>query len=333
MFDFNEENFFLHFAQGRMTYHLAAFTLGDTLWIYGYEHRGIIEQQLNLKPAQRAALDAFLQWNVQPEHAAYRYDYFLANCSTKLRDAIDRVLGGALHQQLQATPTPATFRSEAVRLVSPDLAFALGMDFGLGPNADRPINAWERSYVPDALMQAIRSVRVDGQPLVLAERRLLESQVPDAPAKLPDWSMPMLVIGIAIALAILALSFARGALAGRATFAIVTTTTVLLFGFAGLVSLCIWTLTEHWSGARCPNLLQFSPLLLLLVPGWFRSRRADWMPSRLHRALMPLLLLLSVGGLVLSFLTVTAASRHWIGLSLPVLIALTFATFRAGRAA
>ena len=41
---------------------------------------------------------------------------------------------------------------------------------------------------------------------------------------------------------------------------------------------------------------------------------------------------ISVGGLALSFVTVTAASRHWIGLSLPVLLALSVMTFRRERA-
>jgi hypothetical protein len=317
MFDFKQEHFFLNFARGRMQYHLSALSLADTLYIYDYEGRGIVEQELNLLPSQRAKLDAFLRWNALPENAPYRYDYFLANCSTRLRDAIDQVLDGDLKRQLEAQPTPATFRSEAVRLVSPDLAFALGMDFGLGPAADRPINAWERSYVPEALMEAVRTARVKGtQPLVLEERELLPSRVPEAPAQLPSWWLPMLLTGLAWAALIVALSFLRP----QAPSAIVTSVTALVFGLAGLVSACIWGLTEHWSGARCANLLQFSPLCLLLV----RS-------SRWHRPLTLLLAFLGVAGLVLSFFTVTAASRHWIGLSLPVLLTLAFVTLRARR--
>ncbi len=318
MFDFKQEHFFLNFARGRMQYHLSALSLDDTLWAYESEGRGIVEQKLALTPAQRQQLQTFLRWNALPENAPYRYDYFLANCSTKLRDAIDQVLAGALRRQLQARATPATFRSEAVRLVSPDLPFALGMDFGLGPAADRPIDAWERSYVPAALQEAIRTVRADdGQSLVLEERQLLAARLPDAPAQLPRWWLPMLLTGLAWGGVIVALSLLRT----KMPLSVVTSLTALLFGLAGLVSACIWGLTEHWSGARCANLLQFSPLCLLLV------RR-----SRIHRRLTLVLASVAVAGLLLSFFTVTAASRHWIGLSLPVLLALAFVSLREERA-
>ena len=54
--------------------------------------RPITLQRLNLTPAQKRDLRDFLRWNELEENRYYRYDYFLDNCSTRLRDALDRVL-------------------------------------------------------------------------------------------------------------------------------------------------------------------------------------------------------------------------------------------------
>src|SRR5262249_34065989 len=86
IFDFAQENFFLNFARGLMTYRVAAGDPAEELPLYVAEGRWIVEQRLNLTAPQRARLAEFLAWNVRPEHAQYRYDYFRANCSTRVRD-------------------------------------------------------------------------------------------------------------------------------------------------------------------------------------------------------------------------------------------------------
>ena len=55
-------------------------------------------QELNLTAAQVDSLRRFLAWNIQPENAEYAYDYYRDNCSTRIRDALDRVLGGAIRR-------------------------------------------------------------------------------------------------------------------------------------------------------------------------------------------------------------------------------------------
>jgi hypothetical protein len=330
MFDFRQKNFFLNFARGRMQYHLSALPLDDTLWIYDEEGRGIVEQALNLTPPQREALDAFLRWNALPENAPYRYDYFLANCSTRLRDAIDKAIDGELRRQIEPIATSATFRSEAVRLISPDRGWMLGMDLGLGPLADRPISLWERSFVPASLQEAVRRVQLhDGHSLVSEEKRLLDSRVPPPPEALPDLRATFAGIGLGLAALITGLAFARRSGAGRLAFAATTTITAAVFGLMGVILCVIWGLTDHWAGARSANLLQFSPLWLLLVPSWLRSHQAAWKPSLLHRNLAVILAAISLLGLALSFWGYGAAARHWIFLSLPVVAALALASFKA----
>lgn len=337
MFDFQEENFFLNFARGRMQYHLAAWSLDDTLWIYDREGRGVVEQELNLTRGQRAELADYLAWNAQSQNAAYRYDYFTANCSTRLRDAIDRVVGGAVRRQLQSVPTGATYRSEALRLISPDRGWLLAMDLGLGPSADRPIDAWQQSFVPGALMAGLRTVRVAGAdgrdaPLVAGERRLLPNHAPDAPRAPPDLLPAFLALGVGLAAVLLALARARARRGARIMFSALSCTLALLLGVGGLALAGIWGLTEHWAGARNPHLLQFDPLCLLMLPAWIKARRADWRPSAMQARLAVLIAGAGAAGLLLSLFGPGAATRHWIALVLPVLVALALACRRAATA-
>ena len=283
MFDFNQKNFMLNFARGYMLYRMAADPLERDLDLYRYEGRWVQEQTLNLTPQQRLALSDFLQWNARPENRNYRYDYFLSNCSTKVRDALDQVLGGALHRQLAAKMTTASYRFDAVRLVAPDLFAGLGMDVALGPTADLPLSELQESFVPMVLMQQLRQIRITDaegheQPLVGEDVRLLEAQVPDDPPQPPDWRLPFLLIGLLYAGLLLLLNRLRARFAARLGFALLAGAYALLCGVCGLILLALWGLTQHWAGWHNENLLLLNPLALLLLPSWALAVRKQWWP-------------------------------------------------------
>lgn len=328
MFDFNQKNFMLNFARGYMLYRMAADPLERDLDLYRYEGRWVQEQKLNLTPAQRLALDDFLQWNALPENRNYRYDYFLSNCSTKVRDALDQVLGGSLNRQLTAQATAVSYRFDAVRLVSPDLFAGLGMDVALGPVADQPLNGLQESFVPMVLMQQLRQVRVrdaagQEQPLVAAETRLLEAQVPDDPPRPPDWRLPFLLMGLGYAALLLLLQRLRARFAARLGFALLAGAYALLCGVCGLILLAMWTLTQHWAAWHNQNLLLLNPLALLLLPAWAMSLRAGWRPAPWAWRLSLLLAALAALSLLLRQLPgCYQANLPWILLLLPPQLAL-----------
>ena len=94
-FDLAEPGFVGRFIRGEMQYMLVALPLQDDLQQYRDNGRGVSVQWLDLEPAQATALAAALAENARPENARYRYDYFRDNCATRVRDALDRALGGA----------------------------------------------------------------------------------------------------------------------------------------------------------------------------------------------------------------------------------------------
>jgi len=270
MFDFFQKNFFLNFARGHMLYRLDVDTLDRTLALYASEGRWVRQQALNLTPQQRLDLAVFLDRNARPDQAQYRYDYFRDNCSTRVRDAIDRVVGGAIAQRLKAEPVPVTYRSEASRLMRPLWPLAVGMDLILGPGADAPISRWEQSFVPDVFSTALATQALHGAPLV-SETKLLVADsgrfiAPDSPLPLGGYVwLPGLLLG-----ALLAFSGRR---ARRWPFALLATPLLLLAGVGGLLMLAAWTLTDHWAMHANALLGWFNPVALLLLAAVWRDRR------------------------------------------------------------
>lgn len=277
VFDFEEKHFLLNFALGRMHYSLDVEPFDEELAPYVTEGRSVTVQTLNLTRAEARQLAAFLAWNVQPQNAGYRYDYFVNNCSTKVRDALNRVLGGALERQLARRPAPHTYRFEVVRLISPDFWLALGMDMGLGPKADRPLSLWQESFVPMVLSRALRDVAVrntngDTVPLVSDEEVVLPGRLPPAPAAPPELRLPFLVAGMGFGALLLWLAHGRGRLP-RVAFALLTVAWWLICGFSGLLLAGLWGLSGHWAAWDNENLLLLDPLCLILPAVWWRAPR------------------------------------------------------------
>jgi Domain of unknown function (DUF4105) len=278
VFDFQQQHFLLNFARGHAQYRVIAEPLDDDLATYAAEGRSVTVQVLNLTPAQARWLAAFLAWNVRPENAQYRYDYYLSNCSTKVRDALNRVLGGILARELMRTRTPETYRFDTVRLISPDFWTALGMDAALGPKADRPLSLWQESFVPMVLSRALRQIRVrDGhggtRPLVSDEQVVLPGRLPLPPTAPPHLGIPFLVVGLALAGLLLWLGHGKSRL-NRVSFAILACAWWLICGFNGLVLATLWLLTDHWAAWGNENLLLLDPFCLILPLVWWTAPRA-----------------------------------------------------------
>jgi Domain of unknown function (DUF4105) len=271
-FDFAQPNFIGRFMTGNTEYWLQSDGMAETVAAYRYYNRSMWVQELDFKPAERAAVRDFIAWNAQPEHRYYRYDYYLDNCSTRVRDIIDRAVGGQLKTALTARLTNTTYRFHTQRALAPEGVVGLATNVALGELADRPISAWETAFLPEQLQEQVRSLQVksaDGttHPLVKNEQQLFAAQRPALPASPPDQMVRNLAIGAVIA-ALLAL-LARAALAGRRVARIAFTTIATIWaaisGILGVALVIAWTATRHIFIGHNENILQFDPLSLILA--------------------------------------------------------------------
>jgi hypothetical protein len=271
IFDFQQEDFIPRFLRGEMLYMMAPFATQPMLDLYRAAGREIVSQELALSAAQKLALRDFAERNALPENREYYYDYFLDNCSTRVRDLLDQVLGGALFDQFGALPTGTSYRDHTRRLTRPDPALYTGMDLLLGSPGDQPITVWAEMFIPMTVRDALRDVQVDdgsgGQrPLVISEAVIAEAGLAEEPEEAPTWWPWYLLIGLlgAAAFAGLGSRAARGSKRARWGLAVMGGLWGGLTGLAGSILVAV-LFTDHHFMAWNENLFLLNPLSLAVA--------------------------------------------------------------------
>ncbi len=325
-FDLAEPGFVGRFIRGQMQYMLVALPLADDMAYYREVGRGASIQWLDLEPAQARQLAADLAENAKPEHARYGYDYYRDNCATRVRDALDRALGGRLRNQLDGRSTGDTYRSESLRLASPAPWMWLGFDVALGPFADRPLSRWDQAFLPRRLADDLREVKLaDGGPLVASEQELLPQRQAAEPESQARRIMPWLLVGLT--LAVLVMVVARRAPRRTAAFAFAFWS---LCGVVGLVLALSWAFTEHRALWANRNLLLFNPLCLLLLPGAWKLLRGRAPSHRFAYVLLSVAVFAALACVPLWLQAWPQRNGAWIALLLPIHAALAWAWASAG---
>ncbi len=268
LFSFDEPGFIGRFIRGRMMYWMGGFDAGAMINAYRQDDRPIWVQELRLTSAQKVALREFVEWNERPENRQYRYDYFRDNCSTRVRDAIDRVLGGRIEAATDTIASGTTYRWHTRRLLAADLPMYAGTELGLGEPTDREISVWEEMYLPMRMRAHLRDIRVPDEsgalvPLVVGERVIYHAARPPERDDPPSYLLGFLAAGLVLGGALAALGGGRRA--RRAAFASLGTLWCALSGMLGAGLLFLWLGTDHVYSYWNENVLQMSPLALGLV--------------------------------------------------------------------
>jgi hypothetical protein len=324
---------------------IGRFLSGDThYWMGPEDPRALVEQaqmigrpvtlqRLDLTPAQRDSLRSFVRWNARDENKFYRYDYFRDNCSTRLRDALDHALGGALRRAADTAHSALTYRSESVRLTSGDRPIQAGIDIALGRPADEPITAWQSFFIPMRLRDALREVKVPGANgalvPVVADERVIPA-LPGRPqvqelATAPSLTGRYLLTGLLLAAIVVGLRIMmltrRSAAWGLALFGAGWS---LLCGVLGVLLLLAWLATQHVFWARNENVLLLTPLslaLVVLAPAALLRERG----ARAARMVSALVVLMASIALLLALVPGGQASGPIVALFFPVHLALAWA--------
>ncbi len=283
MFSFSQPNFLGRFLSGDTQYWVEAFPSQPLIDFYASQDRESVEQVLNLTPGEAAELKAFVEQNVREENKYYRYQYFLDNCSTRLRDALDRVMGGSLARRFVPITTTWSYRDESIRLTGPTYYSQLGIELALGPSADEPLTAWQAMFVPMRLRDYLRDVTVAApaggtQPLV-AQEVVLHTPTARAPEPAQRRGLTLGALGPVLGAWMLMLvpTTAAARRKRRVAAAVMAAVFYGLVGILGCVLLGMWLFSAHtfWYGNL--TLLLCSPLALVAA---VLAARAVWRGER-----------------------------------------------------
>ena len=337
MFDFDQPKFLQRFLTGDTRYWMVGYSADAFNAAYVADNRSIRRQTLALTPVERAALYEYLLWFSRDENKFYRYDYYRDNCSTRVRDALDRVLGGRLRPSLDVPGAGRTWRGETARVTATDIPVYAGIQIALGRNADRPMSKWEEAFLPEHMASAFATLvlpNAAGQRYRLVTNdsmQFVANRVP-MPADPPGRTTMAALLGLTLAGLIAVLADLRGR-APRVLLALLVGVWYLVGGVLGTLLLLAGTVTKHapYMGQNL-TLLELNPLLLvaaIAVPvALARHRR-----SRGAMGVSAVIALMSLIGLVLRAVP-SFAQQHGVVLAVivPVHVALAIAVWRLGHA-
>jgi len=298
-FDFNQPNFYINFARGRMLYFLGKTSYEHFIAEYMYENRRMREQVFELDSVQTWFVFQFLENNVLPENRYYRYHFLYDNCATRIRDLMLQTFPGITLPEAQEAPT---FRELIHRYTEEHPWGKFGIDIALGLPTEQKTGMYEQMFLPDYVFDAFANVLYNGQPIVKQTRDIF---IPDRPAIQPPGPItPMVVCCFILTLAVLFLYVQRGS----QVFDFVLFFTV---GLVGLLVTFLWFFTDHTNTVNNLNIIWALPthfaMAFFLIPG----RRSNFtriyflvtaiiamllvvswvfLPQRLNPALIPLVL-------------------------------------------
>ena len=183
--------FLAKFAYGRLDYMLSLQQYSQ--WVnYSWfnQNRAVVEQPLNLTPAEKDSLYRFLTWNALPENRFYRYDFLYDNCATRIRDALEHVLGIPLADE---HPTDATFRTAVKPYASQRPLLDLAMNLGMGLPADSIPTRRDQTFLPlDLAAVAADAHKSDGTALVQSTDTLFGLPNPPSERTSMPWTAVLL---------------------------------------------------------------------------------------------------------------------------------------------
>ncbi len=251
-FNFEEPGFYVKFIRGKLIFYISTEDFDSFVYSYQYENRGITEQVLNLTCEEKYNILLLLQTNLMPQNRFYKYDFTFDNCTTRLRDLVEKGTASQVHFR-EILHKKKTFRDLIYEYLDyNDKQWSkLGIDILLGSRLDAEMKPREEMFLPDYLMLAFDSANVGPHPLVSEKRPVLKRE---EDSKQRDILADPLFIFTCILLVILFLSFSKNTLVKRFLIAF---DGFLLFvtGLMGILIIFMWTGTDHLMTKDNYNLL------------------------------------------------------------------------------
>ncbi len=304
-FNFDDEDFYLKFTRGKLLYYISVQNFVEFRADYQAMNRGIREQVLNFSAGEKINIQYLLNENLKEENRYYKYDFFLDNCTTRLRDIIVK----SKHPTPElppVMPVKTTFRNAIHAYLDKNGQYwsKFGIDILLGAPTDAVMTTSQQQFLPDNLMIALDSTT--NIKLVNSNSNLYS-----LPAEKSDfgWFTPIVFTSLLLLIFIL-LSSSRS----RVTQMFLNGLDGFLFfmiGLLGFILIFMATGTDHSMTKDNYNMcwawpthliisffvssqrkfvkvyfLIYSVFLVLLLLSWF------FLPQQLNNALIPLVLLL-----------------------------------------
>jgi hypothetical protein len=311
LFSFDNDNFFLNFAFGRLWYSCGVSYSENNIAYYIRHNRDVVLYTLDISPEKREEVWEYAERSILPENKNYLYHHFKRNCAHPILDIIDMVTNGQFKKHFTAEPGRFTLRQHVRRHTwySPLIDWIL--NFWMGQDIDIPLTVWDELFLPSEVGNSITSFTYTdshgvSRPLVSNVEIIYRSHDRPAVLEFPRRQWPrelafsLFLVLILGCLFHLQKKFPAG---GQIVLGITYSLFGLIFGGAGLVLFFMSFFTSHDYTYHNANLLFANPLLLITIPLGIRYAVSRNYNSRLRSEFMlRLIWLLVVLGIFISML-------------------------------
>jgi Domain of unknown function (DUF4105) len=241
-FNFDEPGFYTKFIRGKLTFYLSTEDFDSFIADYTEEKRDIIEQVLNLTCTEKYNVVTLLQTNMMAANRTYKYDFTFDNCTTRLRDLLEKSADTSIHFG-NVLSSKKTFRDLIYEYLDKnDKQWSkLGIDILLGRPTDALMKPREIMFLPDYLLQAFDNTTLDSRPLVSKKQKILELNA--LPITVNYFFHPLFIFSY-IFLLIALLSFSKNAFIKRLLIAF-DGFMFFITGLLGILLIFMWVGTDH----------------------------------------------------------------------------------------
>lgn len=177
-FDFSIPNFYGQFIKGKCYYMLSIVRFQGFVPEYIMERRFIKERPLNITQEEKQELFNLLEINYLPENRHYWYDFFMDNCSTRIRDIVIKATKGR-YLWSQDTDNQLTYRQLIMPYISLNTWARTGILLTLASGADEKATQQGYMFLPDQMHRLFAEAKLaDGSPLCNPEIVQFEPEYP-----------------------------------------------------------------------------------------------------------------------------------------------------------
>jgi hypothetical protein len=261
IFDFDTPNFAWKFAKGKLDYMLGGERLKNFLGGYFYETRYVLSQKINLEPREKRIILELVNENLKPENVRYRYDFFYDDCSSRIRDLLEKAIGSSMIYPPETGEQP-TFRQLIGEYQQYYPWQQFGIDLLIGSNAEKKADIRDKMFLPDYLMSGLSAAEVErnGSNVALLEKaeKLLDFEPPARGRNF--YTSPFFILSmILVLIAFLSLQFKSKIQNNIMDF-------ILFFVFALLAVMMIFFnfFTDHQQLRANYNILWLNPFVIVL---------------------------------------------------------------------
>jgi len=278
VFDFDTPHFAWKFAKGRLNYSLDDHSLNSFLSFYFDEERYVVSQKININASEKLRLLELINENLKPENIKYRYDFFYDDCSTRIRDLLEKAVGPTLLYPPVEIKNPPTFRQMVGKYQAPYPWYKFGVDLIMGSSGDKDALFRDRMFLPeglkDGLSKAVINRRDKMVPLLQNPEIILDFDPPVVKGKLVSGPM-ILFVSLMILIIIL-----TGVIKNMKTIRRMDIIIYSVYSLLAILMIFFNFFTDHQQMRMNLNIIWLNPIIIVClimillnkpVQIWFRT--------------------------------------------------------------